>query len=93
LRGHREGLESGAMRPLRLGMACAILRPMTTVKRLYRSRAERMLSGVCGGAAEYLGIDPVIVRVLWVVAALLGGAGLLAYVLCWLLVPEEPAST
>ena len=43
--------------------------------------------------ADYLKIDPIIVRVVWVILALTGGAGLLAYVLFWLLAPEEPAAT
>lgn len=61
-------------------------------KRLYRSRTDRMLGGVCGGLGEYLDIDPTLVRVAWVVISLLGGAGLLAYILCWIIIPEEPAA-
>ena len=53
-----------------------------------------MIAGVCGGMAEYLKLDPIIVRVLWVVLTpLTGGAALLAYILFWLLAPEEPVST
>ncbi|MFB3910270.1 MAG: PspC domain-containing protein [Candidatus Eisenbacteria bacterium] len=63
---------------------------MASGKRLYRSRTDRLIGGVCGGMAEYLGIDPVLVRVLWVVLALSFGAGILAYVLLWLVTPEEP---
>ena len=49
-----------------------------------------MLGGVCGGMADYLGLDPVLVRVLWVVLTLaLFGTGLIAYILLWLLAPEE----
>jgi len=58
-------------------------------KRYYRSQTDRMLAGVCGGMADYLGLDPVLVRVLWVVITLTFGIGLLAYVLLWLLAPEE----
>src|SRR4051812_50198596 len=57
-------------------------------RRLYRSRAERMLGGVCGGLAEYFAIDPVIVRIIAVALVFAGGAGILAYLAAWLLVPE-----
>src|SRR5690242_2787193 len=60
-------------------------------RRLYRSRDERMIAGVCGGIAEYFAIDPVIVRVIAVALVFAGGAGLLAYAAAWLLVPEEGA--
>jgi phage shock protein C len=59
-------------------------------KRLYRSRKERMIAGVCGGVGEYFGIDPTLVRLLFVVAALFGGPGLLLYLLMMIVVPEEP---
>jgi phage shock protein PspC (stress-responsive transcriptional regulator) len=59
-------------------------------KRLYRSRTDRQLAGVCGGLADYLGLDPSIVRVAFVVLALLGGPGLLLYIILALVVPEEP---
>jgi phage shock protein PspC (stress-responsive transcriptional regulator) len=58
-------------------------------RRLYRSREERMIAGVCGGLARYFGIDPVIVRVAAVALVFAGGAGLLAYLAAWLLVPDE----
>ena len=63
---------------------------MAEKKRLFRSRSERILAGVCGGLADYLGLDPVLVRVLWIVVVLSFGLGILAYVLLWLLTPEEP---
>ncbi len=60
-------------------------------KRLYRSRREKMLSGVCGGIAEYFGLDPVLVRIIWVVLALASlGTAILIYLLLWLIVPERP---
>lgn len=59
-------------------------------KRLYRSKKDRMIAGVCGGLAEYFGIDPVIVRVVTLVLAFGGGGGLLAYIILWVVVPEEP---
>ena len=63
---------------------------MEPSRRLYRSRKDRKLAGVCGGVGEYLNVDPTVVRVLFVVLAVLGGAGLLIYLAMWLLVPEEP---
>lgn len=62
----------------------------TSVKRLYRSRRDRKIAGVCGGLAAYLGIDPVIPRLIWVVFVLAAGAGLLAYLIAWLVIPIEP---
>lgn len=62
---------------------------MVENKRLHRSRTDRVIAGVCGGLADYFGVDPILVRVLWVVAVLSFGAGLLAYVLLWLFVPQE----
>ena len=69
-----------------------ILTDVARKKRYYRSQTDRMLAGVCGGMADYLGLDPVLVRVLWVVITLTFGVGLLAYILLWLLAPEEPAA-
>ena len=63
------------------------------IKRLYRSRDERMLGGVCGGLAEYLHTDPTLIRVLFVLFALAGGPGIIAYLIMWVIVPLEPSST
>jgi phage shock protein C len=63
---------------------------MSEVRKLYRSRSNRMLAGVCGGLAQYFNIDPTLVRVLFVVLAVLGGSGLLIYLVLWIVVPEEP---
>jgi phage shock protein PspC (stress-responsive transcriptional regulator) len=60
-------------------------------RRLYRSRRERLLGGVCGGLAEYFGIDPLIVRIIAVALVFAGGAGFLAYFAAWLLVPDAEA--
>lgn len=57
-------------------------------KRLYRSRDQRMVGGVGGGIAEYLGVDPTIVRLGFVLTAFFGGAGVIAYVVGWLIIPE-----
>jgi phage shock protein C len=59
-------------------------------KRLYRSRNDRKLAGVCGGIAEYYGWDPTLVRVAWIVLTLLGGSGILIYLIMWLVMPEAP---
>ena len=58
-------------------------------KRLQRSRTEKMIGGVCGGLAEYFTVDPTIVRVLWVLLTLLGGAGILLYVILWVIMPLQ----
>jgi phage shock protein C len=60
-------------------------------RKLYRSRSERMIGGVCGGIGEYFGIDPTLVRLLFVVATLFGGpAGPVAYLIFLIVVPEMP---
>ncbi|MFC5581289.1 PspC domain-containing protein [Rhodanobacter terrae] len=59
-------------------------------KRLYRSRNDRKFAGVCGGIAEYYGWDPTLVRVAWIVLTLLGGSGILIYLILWLVMPESP---
>ncbi|NOR84795.1 PspC domain-containing protein [archaeon] len=60
-------------------------------KRLYRSNNEKMISGVCGGVAEYFDVDPTIVRVLWVFLTLTGlGFGLILYIIMAFMVPENP---
>ena len=63
---------------------------METTRRLYRSKNNRKLAGVCGGLGEYLGADPTVVRVLFIVLAVFGGAGLIIYLAMWLIVPQEP---
>ena len=60
------------------------------MKKLYRSRRNRMLTGVCGGIAEYFSIDPTVVRIGFAVTTLITGAGILAYLVCLVLMPEYP---
>jgi phage shock protein C len=63
--------------------------PTTPQKRLTRSRNDRMISGVCGGIAEYFGVDSTLVRILVVVLTVLGfGSLLIAYIVGWILIPE-----
>ena len=61
-------------------------------KKLYRSKTDQKIAGVCAGLAEYLNIDPTIIRVIWVLVALCG-AGVLAYIVCALVIPEKPDDT
>ena len=61
-------------------------------KKLYRSRTDKKLAGVCSGLAKYLNMDVSIIRLIWVLVTLFVGAGLLAYIVCALVIPEEPAS-
>lgn len=61
---------------------------MNPAKRLLRARNNRRLAGVCGGIGEYFGWDPTLVRVGWIVLTLLGGSGILLYVIFWLVMPE-----
>ena len=62
-------------------------------KRLYRAEQDARLAGVCGGVGEYLGIDPVVIRLLWVVVTCFTGfvPGTVAYLIAWVVVPVEPA--
>jgi phage shock protein PspC (stress-responsive transcriptional regulator) len=61
------------------------------IKRLYRSKSDRVLGGVCAGIANYFKIDPVLVRLIWVIFTLLSiGLGIVAYLIAWIIVPEDP---
>lgn len=57
-------------------------------KKLHKSATDRKLAGVCGGIAEYLDVDPTVVRVAWAIITAFGGAGLIAYIACAILMPE-----
>ena len=59
-------------------------------KKLYRSRNDKKLAGVCGGLAKYLNMDATIIRLIWALLVICAGAGLLAYIVCALVIPEEP---
>jgi len=61
---------------------------MEEPRKLYRSRNQRMLGGVCGGLAEYFNVDTTLIRVLFLVLAVFGGSGLVIYVVMWLIVPD-----
>lgn len=60
---------------------------------LYRSVKDRKIAGVAGGIGEYLEIDPAIVRLVWLLAILFGGAGFLAYLIAWIVIPEAKVNT
>jgi len=61
-------------------------------KRIMRSQSERMIAGVCGGLAEYFSVDPTLVRLIFVLAVLLNGIGLVLYMILWLVTPEKSAT-
>lgn len=62
----------------------------TEVKKLYRSREDRVFGGVCGGLAEYFALDSTLIRLLFVFFAFAGGPGFLAYIIMLFVVPEKP---
>lgn len=59
-------------------------------KRIYRSRTDRIIAGVAGGLGAYFDVDPVIIRILFAVSIFAGGFGLFAYIICWIVMPEQP---
>jgi len=59
-------------------------------KKLYRSEKDSMIAGVCGGIADYFDIDSTLVRLLTVIFVLLGGAGVVAYIVAWIIIPKNP---
>lgn len=64
---------------------------MSTGKKLYKSRFDRKISGVCGGIAEYFNIDSTIIRLIWALASLASvGTGVVIYIIAALLIPENP---
>ncbi len=62
------------------------------MKKLYRSRNNKQLAGVCGGIADYFGIDATIIRLIWAIVSLVSAAfpGIIVYIACALIIPEEP---
>ena len=61
------------------------------MKRLYRSRSDRLLGGVCGGLGVHFDTDPNLIRIIWIVLTLLSiGIGVIAYIAAWIIIPEEP---
>ncbi len=62
---------------------------MENEKKIVRPREGRKIAGVCQALANFFGLDVSIIRIVWLLAVLLGGTGLLAYLICWLVIPEE----
>lgn len=63
---------------------------MSQTRKLYRSQTNRILGGVCGGLAEYFNTDATLIRVLFVLLTVLGGAGPIIYLAMWIVVPNQP---
>jgi phage shock protein C len=63
---------------------------MSQTRKLYRSKTDRMLAGVCGGLAEFFNTDATLIRVLFVLLTVLGGAGPIIYLAMWIIVPNQP---
>ncbi|NLN07455.1 MAG: PspC domain-containing protein [Firmicutes bacterium] len=60
------------------------------MKKLYRARQDKIIGGVCMGIARYLNVDVTLIRLIWLVFFFLGGTGLAAYIIAWVIIPEEP---
>lgn len=65
----------------------------TNPKRLYRSNTNRIIAGVCGGIAEYLDVDPTLMRIVWVLLTIFGGWGILLYIAAVIIIPRNPSTT
>ena len=59
-------------------------------KKLYKSNSDKKIAGVCGGVAKYLNIDVTIIRLIWALLVVFAGTGVLAYIVCALVIPDEP---
>ncbi len=64
--------------------------PPTAPKKLTRSVLDKKIAGVCGGLAEYLDMDPTLVRLVWVMLAIFVGWGIIGYIIAWIVLPEQP---
>ncbi|HWQ44069.1 MAG TPA: PspC domain-containing protein [Methanosarcina barkeri] len=61
------------------------------MNKLYRSKKNKIIAGICGGIGEYFKINPTLVRLLWLLISVMSvGAGLVAYIIAWIIIPEEP---
>ena len=83
---HQVGSRARSARKVRLAKGGA----MDPTRKLYRSKTNRKLAGVCGGLAQYFNVDATLIRVLFVLLAVLGGSGLVLYLAMWIIVPREP---
>lgn len=66
---------------------------MKQPKKLYRSRTNRILAGICGGIGEYFSIDPMLVRIGFVIVSLFPGPSVIFYLLAWIIIPLQPAKS
>lgn len=64
--------------------------PLAPKRPFARYTADKKIAGVCGGVARYFDLDPLLVRVVWVLCVLCGGTGLLAYIILWIVMPLDP---
>lgn len=62
----------------------------TNIRRIYRSEEDRIFAGVCGGFGDYFNIDPVIIRLVWILFVMVGGSGIILYIIAWLIIPKQP---
>ena len=62
---------------------------MATSKKLFRSSTNKVIAGVCGGIGEYFDIDPTIVRIVWALCIVIGGMGVLAYLIMWIIMSKQ----
>ncbi len=61
------------------------------MNKLYRSKRNRIIAGVCGGIGEYFKVDPTLVRLLWLLISVMSaGSGVVAYIVAWIIIPKEP---
>ena len=76
----------------KVSMPCQPARKNTgpAPRRIYRSGKDKILGGVCGGIAEYLNVDPVIIRLIWAVSILFYGTGFALYIIAWIIIPRNP---
>ena len=70
--------------------SCSFSTSMMEEKKLYRSRTDRKIVGICGGLGEYFEVDSNLIRLLWVLFVFAGGAGILAYIVAYFIIPERP---
>ena len=59
-------------------------------KKLYKIEEGKIIDGVCGGIAEYLNLDPTVIRVIWAIVSAFGGMGIIAYIACAIIMPRKP---
>lgn len=62
------------------------------MKKLYRSQSDKMIAGVCGGLADYIGMDPTLIRLAFLLLIIAGLSGFWLYLVCWIVIPLEPGT-